>query len=124
MLEPVPHHEMPKVIRDADLSAYTPLPDVHMNIAMSLKIPEVIAVGRPMVTSRLAVLQEYFGDDCLFIFKPGDIDDCAAKILEVYTQPAKVTARVMRAQKTLMKYSWEKQLAVYLEIIQSIMNGK
>lgn len=81
-------------------------------------------MGRPIVISRLAVLQEYFGDDCLFMFEPGDADECAEKILQVYTQPAEVTARVMRAQKALMRYSWEKQLTVYLEVIQNILKEK
>jgi len=119
ILEPVPHECIPKIIRDADVSVYTPHPDVHMNIALSLKIPEVIAIGRPMVTSRLSVLQRYFGDNSLLMFEPGNVDECAAKILEVYKYPEEAKLRVERAQKVLEQYSWEKQKVLYLKIINS-----
>jgi peptidoglycan/xylan/chitin deacetylase (PgdA/CDA1 family)/glycosyltransferase involved in cell wall biosynthesis len=120
LLEPVPHHQMPNIIRNADVSVYTPLADVHMDIALSLKIPEVVAIGRPLVTSRLSVLQRYFGEEALFMCEPGNIDDCAAKIVQVYQRPEEAKSHVGKAQEALKKFAWEKQKAVYLEIINNI----
>jgi len=119
-LEPVPHDKMPEIIQAADLSVYTPLPDVHMDIALSLKIPEVVAVGRPLVTSRLSVLLKYFGEDALFMCKPGNIGDCAAKILQVYKNPDESRLRTQKAQKALKKFDWEKQKQVYLKLVHEL----
>ena len=83
IMEPVPHERMPATIAAADVMIYTPIPDVHMDIALSLKIPEAIAVGCPIVASRLTVNERYFGEDALFMFEPGNVDECAAKVLEV-----------------------------------------
>ena len=66
MMEPVPHDKMPSVFAAADVMMYTPNPDIHMDIALSLKIPEAIAVGCPIVASRLAVHERYFGEEALF----------------------------------------------------------
>ncbi|MCK4817809.1 glycosyltransferase [bacterium] len=118
LLNPVPHDQMPAVIRAADLSVYTPLPDVHMDIALSLKIPEVIAVGRPLVTSRLSGLLRYFGEDALFMCKPGNAEDCAAKIFEVYQNPEEARIRTRRAQEALARFDWGRQKTVYLELIR------
>jgi glycosyltransferase involved in cell wall biosynthesis len=123
LLEPVPHERMPEVIQDIDVAVYTPETDVHMNIALSLKIPEVIAMGRPMVTSRLPVLQRYFGEGALFMFKPGNADECAAKILEVYEHPEEAKLHVRQAQKALDHFSWDKQREIYLEILETLVNG-
>lgn len=117
LLDPVPHHQMPEIIRDADLSVYTPLKDVHMDIALSLKIPEIIALGKPLVTSRLSVLQRYFGEDSLFMCEPGNVEDCAEKILEVYRNPEEVRLRVERGRNALAKISWKIQKKKYLDII-------
>ena len=122
ILEPAAHDLMPDVLRRADLSVYTPNPDIHMDIALSLKIPEVIAIGRPIVASRLSVLEKYFGEECLFMFAPGNAEECAARIIEVYDRPEEVGVRVKKAQSALEKFSWEKQSQIYLGIINSLWN--
>ena len=122
LLESVPLDEMPDVIRRADLSVYTPLPDMHMGIALSLKIPEIIAIGRPLVTSRLPVLQRYFGEDTLFMFEPGNVKDCAAKIVEVYCNPGEAKSRVKKAQVALKEFDWETQQSFYFEVIDEVLN--
>jgi len=124
LLDPVPHDKMPEIIREADLSVYTPLPDVHMDIALSLKIPEIVAVGRPLVVSKLSVLKRYFGDDSFFMCEPGDVDDCAAKITQVYQQPEEAQSRVRRAQEALKKFAWDKQTAIYHKIIDNLFGMK
>jgi peptidoglycan/xylan/chitin deacetylase (PgdA/CDA1 family)/glycosyltransferase involved in cell wall biosynthesis len=124
LLDPVPHHLMPHIIRNADISLYTPLPDIHMDIALSLKIPEIIAVGRPLVTSRLSVLQRYFDEEALFMCEPGNIDDCAEKILEVYQKPEEARLRIERAKKMLSSFSWENQKIVYIKIIENLTKRK
>jgi peptidoglycan/xylan/chitin deacetylase (PgdA/CDA1 family)/glycosyltransferase involved in cell wall biosynthesis len=124
LLDPVPHDKMPDIIREADLSVYTPLPDVHMDIALSLKIPEIVAVGRPLVVSKLSVLKRYFGVDSFFMCEPGDVDDCAAKITQVYQQPEEAQSRVRRAQEALKKFAWDKQTAIYHEIIDNLSGMK
>jgi glycosyltransferase involved in cell wall biosynthesis len=124
LLDPVPHDKMPAVIAHADVSAYTPLPDVHMDIALSLKIPEVIAVGRPLVTSRLSVLQKYFGEDSMFMCQPGNVEDCAAKIVEVYRNPEEARRRAGRAQEALKKLGWHVQSQVYLDILDKLRNRR
>ena len=120
IMEPVPHEQMPATIAAADVMIYTPVPDVHMDIALSLKIPEAIAVGCPIVASRLAVNERYFGEDALFMFEPGDVDECAAKVLEVYTDPDKVRAKVETARKKLEEISWDKQAGAYLQLLNEL----
>jgi len=124
LLEPVPHDKMPGIIREADLSVYTPLPDIHMDIALSLKIPEVIAVGRPLVVSRLSVLLRYFGEDALFMIEPGDVEGCAAKIVEIYEKPEDVRLRVQKSQEALTRFSWPAQKLKYLKMTEELTRGE
>jgi glycosyltransferase involved in cell wall biosynthesis len=116
-LEPVPHAEMPAVIRGADVSVYTPLADVHMDIALSLKIPEVAAVGRPIVASRLSVLEQTFGEDALYLVPPGDAGACAEALRAVHRDPAGARARVARARERLEAFRWEREAGRYLSLL-------
>lgn len=122
--DPVPNDKMPGIISDADVSVYTPRPDVHMDIALSLKIPEIIAVGRPLVTSRIAVLEKYFGEDALFMFEPGNVDECAQRLLEVYQHPEDVRNHVNLAQEALREFSWDKQKEVYFKVLVTAISDK
>jgi len=122
-LEPVPHHEMPAIIRGADASVYTPEPDVHMDIALSLKIPEVVVLGRPLVVSRLSVLERYFGDDSLHFVAPGDPEACARAILDIHRRPEAARAKTKRARERLEAFRWDLQAARYLALLERLAGG-
>lgn len=120
IMEPVPHEKMPATIAASDLMIYTPVPDVHMDIALSLKIPEAIAVGCPIVASRLRVNDRYFGEESLFMFEPGNVDECAARVLEAYSQPDRVRAKVEFAKRKLEEIGWDKQAGAYLNLLENL----
>lgn len=122
MMDPVPHDTMPAVIAEADTLIYTPLPDIHMDIALSLKIPEAIAVGLPVVASSLSVNMRYFGEEGLFTYTPGDVDGCAARVLEVYQDKAATAAKIVRAREKLEEISWAKQADVYMKLVREMHN--
>ena len=114
---------MPEVLASVDAMIYTPIPDVHMDMALSLKIPEAIAVGCPIVASRLSVNTRYFGEDALFMFNPGDVDECAAGILDVYKNPNEAVKRAQRAKERLGEIAWEKQARSYMELVRQLCDG-
>jgi len=122
MMDPVPHDKMPGIIAGADAMIYTPVPDIHMDIALSLKIPEAIAVGVPIVASRLSVNVRYFGEEGLFMFEPGNVEECAARVLEVYSDPEMVRKKAEFAKAKLAEISWARQAEVYMSLLTRL-NG-
>jgi glycosyltransferase involved in cell wall biosynthesis len=120
---PVPHDDMPATINSADLLLYAPLPDVHMDDALSLKIPEFMAVGRPVVASRLSVHLRYFGEEAMYLFEPGNIEECAAKVLDVYNDPERACEKVRRARAKIDAFSWPKQERIYLDLLARTLNA-
>lgn len=122
LAKPVPHHQMPDVIRAADLLVYSPLPDIHMDIAISLKIPEMLAVGKPVVASRLSVNLRYFGEEGIFNFEPGNVDECAAQILNVYRHPDRARKAVLAAQaKMRSTINQEIQNENYIRLLNGLL---
>jgi len=121
LAEPVSQDQMPMVIAGCDVSVYTPIPDIHMDIALSLKIPEVIAAGKPVVASRLSVLLRYFGEDGLYLFDPGDAEQCADRITDIYMNPLGAKEKVGRAQAALRTIGWGRQKKAYFAIVESLL---
>jgi glycosyltransferase involved in cell wall biosynthesis len=120
LMNSVPHDAMPGVIAEADALVYAPVPDIHMDIALSLKIPEAIAVGCPVVSSRLSVNTRYFGDDALYVFAPGDHEACAAQLKKVFEDPQLRKRKMAVARVKLEEVAWKKQAAVYLELVNRL----
>ena len=57
----------------------------------------------------VALTRFHFGEDALFMCEPGNVEDCAAKILEIYEDPEEARLRTRTAQKALAKFDWQKQ---------------
>jgi glycosyltransferase involved in cell wall biosynthesis len=123
-MDPVTHDQMPAVIAEADALIYTPLPDIHMDIALSLKIPEAIAAGCPVVGSRLSVNTRYFGEDGIFAFEPGNVQECVERLKEVYFNEAERQRKIAKAQVMLKDIAWERQAQIYANLLNSLTAGQ
>ena len=54
------------------------------------------------------------------MFQPGNVDDCAAKVLEVYSDPARVEVKLKHANDRLAEIDWTRQSAVYLDLVRNL----
>jgi glycosyltransferase involved in cell wall biosynthesis len=86
---PVPVDQVPTHLAQADVGIYPALPDPHMQIATPSKVLEYAAMGLPIVASRLKVLEDLFGDGAVLFCEPGNVQQFAACIIELYRNPAR-----------------------------------
>jgi len=121
---PAPLEEMPGMMKRADVGIYPALPDCHMNVALSLKIPEMAAVGLPILASRLAVLEDLFGDDAIAFVPPGDPEAFADKVVELWERPELMERLAANARVKAAALSWEHQYPLYTELLESILGRK
>lgn len=121
--KPAPLEEMPLIMADADIGVYPAYHDCHMDTALSLKIPEMAAVGLPIVAARLSVLENLFGDDAIAFFPPGDPEAFAERVLELYRSPKRRRELAARARERSEAISWEKLYERYRELLESLTGG-
>jgi len=121
--EPAPLDQMPAIMREADLGVYPALRDCHMDLAMSLKIPEMANVGLCIVGTRLSVLEEYFGDDAIAFAPSGDYEALARKISELYHQPELRQSLARRAAERSQRFNWRSQYEIYRQLLQRLLNS-
>ncbi len=117
LLDPVPLEEMPNVMRRADVGIYPARRDCHMDLALSLKVPEMAQLGLPIVATRLTVLEELFGEDAIAFVPPEDSDAFAAKILELYRSPDLAWRLAQTALQRALSLRWETQYSKYKSLI-------
>lgn len=120
--DPVPLEQMPDIMEQADIGLYPARRDCHMDIALSLKIPEMAEMGLCIVASRLKVLEEHFGENAIAFVPPGDSEALAKKIIELYRSPEERQRLAGNALERSKELSWESQYQIYTATLAKLLN--
>jgi glycosyltransferase involved in cell wall biosynthesis len=89
---------------------------VHTN-----KMYEYMALGRPVIASRLESVARYFPADTLLYFEPDDDVDLAKQVLYAFNHPEEMQGRVDRANQLYRSYSWTYEKQKYLGMYETLL---
>lgn len=117
---PLPLHEVPAVMSRASVGVFTPHLDVHIDMALSLKVPEFVAMGVPVVAVRTSIMESLFRDDEVAMFADGDLPAFADLLAQLHAEPARGRAMAERARRFLCEHGWENEFAGYLRLLARI----
>ncbi len=80
-------------------------------INMPTRIFECLRMGKPVIAPRTQGILDYFAEDALFFFEPGDADDLARVILAAYQDPIRRAQVLQRGSLICEQHGWalEKQ---------------
>ncbi len=120
--EPAPLEQMPDIMKSSDLGVYPAYKDCHMDIALSLKIPEMANVGLPIIASRLTVLDELYGPQAIAFVPPGDVAAFAAKTIELYKNPKLRHNLATNAMERSKTFSWGSQYEIYIQVLERLVS--
>ncbi len=121
--DPVPLERMPGVMLDSNLGLYPAFSDCHMDVSPSLKIPEMVNMGLPIVASRLSWLEELYGDESIAFVPPGDPKALGEKIVDLYRSPEDRQRLARNAMSRGAALTWEEQYNSYKEILGKLISG-
>lgn len=120
----VPHEEMLRQLRMADIGIVAQKSSSYSNLVHTNKMYEYIALGKPVLASRLKSVAAYFGEEALYYFEPENAESLAQGIRELYHNPAKRETLVRNAQNLCEQYKWDQQQEIYLSIYERLLNLK
>ncbi|MFH1116724.1 MAG: glycosyltransferase family 4 protein [Pseudomonadota bacterium] len=122
--DPVPLERMPAVMLDSNLGLYPAFSDCHMEVSPSLKIPEMVNMGLPIVASRLSWLEELYGAESVAFVPPGDPKALGEKIVDLHRSPEERERLARNAMKRGAALTWEEQYGAYKEILSELLPGR
>ena len=97
----------------------------HKNSFTEINTPtrifEYLALGKPAIAPRTKGIQDYFSEDSLVFFEPGNPDDLATRIRYVFSHPAEATSIVKRGQEVYQDHIWNKEKLRLIGVVAGLL---
>ena len=110
-----------RAIDDCDVGIIPNPRSAFTEINMPTRIFEFLARGKPVIAPRTRGICDYFGEDSLLFFEPGNSDDLARQVAYVFSHPAEVREIVRRGQGVLGAHAWAGEKQRYLRIVGDLL---
>jgi glycosyltransferase involved in cell wall biosynthesis len=115
----IPIEDVPAAIAAADIGLAPTRRSVFTDFSLSTKAFEYAAMRRPVVASRLPMVERTFGEDAS-TYAPGDADDLVLALLRLVDDPADRETQVARALARVRGLGWEHEAARYVALVDGL----
>lgn len=102
----------------ADVCVVSRAPTPYNDMVLPPEVFKYVAMGKPIIASRLEATSSCFPEDSLLYFQPGDAEDLAAKIYRMFAHPEEVAARVANAAEVCEAHRWERERKKYVGVFK------
>jgi glycosyltransferase involved in cell wall biosynthesis len=116
----IPIEDVAAAIAAADVGIAPTRRDGYTDLSLSTKIFEYGAMRKPVVASRLPLVERTFGSDSVTAYEPGDVDSLVGAISSVIDDPAGREVRVDRTLSIVRQGSWEQVAGAYVDLIEAL----
>ncbi len=116
----VPLEDVPRAIAGTDIGIGSTRRSAMTAFSLSTKLFEYAAMGKPVIASRLPMVERTFPPDEIATYEPGDAADLAAAIVRLVDDPAERAARVRRTLVRVASTAWEHEGARYVALIEAL----
>lgn len=115
---PLPLENVPEAMSKASVGVFTPHLDVHIDMALSLKVPEFVAMGVPVVAVRTGIMEELFDSDQVMLFPDGDVQAFVDCLVRLYEDRDYAVSMTERADRFTVEHSWDREFDRYLTLLE------
>ena len=116
----IPIEDVPAAIAAADIGLAPTRHDAFTDASLSTKLFEYAAMAKPLVATRLPLVERTFPPGTLSTYPAGDAPAMASAILAVIDDPDARATAVARALAIVRDASWEHEAAAYLALVDRL----
>jgi glycosyltransferase involved in cell wall biosynthesis len=120
----IPIDDVPAAVAAADIGIAPTRRDEFTDLSLSTKVYEYAAMGKPVVATRLPMVERTFPDGAsVATYAPGDPTELAAAVERLADEPLAREAAVARALTIVRSVAWERESEPYLRLVESLAEG-
>ena len=116
----LPFESVPQVIAACDVGLAPTRLDSYTKYSLSTKIFEYGAMLRPVVATRLPLVERTFGQGTVLTYEAGDAAGLAGAIVDLVDDAAGREARVARTAACIADLAWEREVPGYLAVVEGL----
>lgn len=116
----IPLPDLPRLIRSAHVGLAPYRTDIFTDAIVPTKLMEYAALGMPAIAARTTAIQTYFEGTMVEFFTPGDAEDLARCILDLYHNRARLVELARGAEVFNQRYNWKKLGEEYVCLIDKL----
>ncbi len=109
-------------IEDCDVGVIPNQQNAFTEINTPTRIFEYLALGKPVIAPLTPGIQDYFDENSLIFFKPGDPEELAKKMEYAATHVTDVTAIAERGQQVYMAHTWQQEKEALVGLVVGLLN--
>jgi glycosyltransferase involved in cell wall biosynthesis len=99
----------------------------HRNTFTEINTPtrifEYLALGKPVIAPSTPGILDYFGQDSLLFFEPGNPDDLARQIEYAYAHPGEALDIARKGQHVYLGHTWSQERQTLVTRVSGLLNG-
>ena len=118
----LPFDELLILLRNSDAGIISMPQNPYSELIDTNKLYEYIALGLPVIHSRLKPIEENFSDNCIKYYEPGNKNDLKNAIVDLYHNPEKMADLVKNADLIYHKLRWQVIKKEFVESIKKLSN--
>ncbi len=116
----IPVESVPAALAAADIGLAPTRKTRFTDFSLSTKLFEYGAMGKPVVASRLPMVERTFTAGEVQAYEPGDPDDLAAAILRVVDDPSDREVRLAHMVARVRDLAWERESQAYIALVDDL----
>ena len=120
----VPIEKIVGEIGRCDVGIVPNMPGPFTEINLPTRIFEFLVLGKPVISPRTMGILDYFDDETMFFFEPGDARSLADCLLKVHGDPEDVAGKIEKGIAVCREYSWEKEERKFVARINDLLNRR
>lgn len=118
---PMPLQDVPAAMSRASVGVFTPHLDVHIDMALSLKVPEFVAMDVPVIAVRTSIMTSLFREDEVLMFADGDLPAFADLLARLHAEPALGRRLAEKARRFTREHAWDNEFAGYVALLERLL---
>lgn len=116
----IPQDEIPVKINGISVGLIPNNRSPFTEINLPTRIFEYLAMGKPVIVPRTKGILDYFTEDQIFYFEPGDIESLCRVLLTVHNEPETVQEKLRRGRAVYLQHTWKEEKKRLVDIVRRV----